>query len=189
MHCLTDIEFSKWLSSFDVKLIKDNNLEFTGRAGGRLRLLAYVPKNVEKLNLFVSWLARWLPKGHARMLWLKHWTTYPPDHTILFEKFRRGCGEPRTLGEAPGHLFGPSSSSNFEKRTHFEIEEDVVLATMILFVIHFDWDAYILAECCDDYVYLSDGYVSFSSPNEIKIRELSGHLIGFESTTSWIKPE
>ncbi|MGH6779299.1 MAG: hypothetical protein ACRECL_15035 [Bradyrhizobium sp.] len=189
MQCLTDIEFSRWLSNFGVKLIKDDNLKFCGQADRRFRLLAYVPKDAEKLYLFASWLARWLPKGHDRVLWLKHWMTYPPDHTILFERLRRGCGESRPLGESPGHLFGPPSLSSFEERTLFEIEEDVVLAAMILFVIHFDWDVYILADNCDDYVYLSDGYVSFSSPDQSKISELSSQLNNFECTISWVKPE
>jgi hypothetical protein len=187
MRCITDSEFTEWLSGFGVKLVAHDNLEFSYMSRKEHVLLAYLPKNAAALNFFAGWLGRWLPNGRDRVLWLKHWMTYPPDREVLFEKFRLGCGDGRPIGKAPGHLFRSIPSSQFDQRTPSEIEEDAALLGTVLLVMLFDWKAFIVAEGHDEYIYLADECVAFSSPDRAKLEILAGELKGLECEVSWTK--
>jgi hypothetical protein len=49
---------------------------------------------------------RWLPSNSQRLLWVDEWErgVYGHEHAIVVAA-RLGLGEPRSLEEAPGHLF------------------------------------------------------------------------------------
>ena len=45
-------------------------------------------------------------ENSQRLLWIVEWSVWPSgEHFPLFARLRRSCGEHRSLGEVPGHLF------------------------------------------------------------------------------------
>ena len=159
MKCLTYDESQKWLASMGVRIDENRNLWFSKE---QEKIMSTMPKRALTLNFFSARLTDWLPVDFSRMLWLSSWETYPPDQFILFGKTRLGCGESRTPIEAPGHLFESSTE-----------EEKAIMTGLIFLIMAFNWEGYIVAKNHNDYIYLGDEHIVFSSADGNKMAEAS----------------
>jgi hypothetical protein len=174
MKCLTYAESEAWFASFGVKIIESRHLSFPLRARKERRILITdFQIDAPRLIYFSDELVDWLPGGCKRMLWLSNWETYPVNQTIFFEKVRRGSNEERHIIEAPGHLFESSTHDrrDYESRTANEHEENAIMAGLVLLVVCFNWDGYLVVQDQDDYVMIRDNGIMFCSPNDSKIEE------------------
>lgn len=172
MKCLTKIESEKWLASFGVGVTADYSLTFAMRNRGGYVLRTDLSLGASRLMWFFSSIVDWLPNGCNRMLWLYKWLTYPPDQIVVFENLRQGCGEPRHIVDAPGHLFESSSYRDYESKTGLDIQEDGVLAAMALLMVSFDWEGYILTDSSDAHIFIGDEYLDFFSSDYDKIQQI-----------------
>lgn len=159
MKCLTYGESQKWLAAIDVQIDGNRNLLLPIRPEN---VMTTMPQKAFALNFFSARLTDWFTPNSSRMIWLSNWETYPSDQFILFQKFRLGCGETRTPIEAPGHLFENSTE-----------EENAIFTAFVFFVMAFNWQAYIVAKNHNDYIYLGDEYIVFSSTDEEKLKQVS----------------
>jgi hypothetical protein len=184
---MTDAEFAEWLSRFDARVAENDNLEFVFEAGAKHVLMASSPRNAVDLGALGSWLVHRSPLNRGRALWLRHWFTYPPDQEKLFERLKGTSGDDRSVGTTPAFLFEPRSRDDLEMRTALEVEEDSTLLGMILFVLIFDWQAYLLADGCSGYVYFADEHISFISTDRAEIDGLARELAGLQCEVDWIK--
>jgi hypothetical protein len=159
MKCLTYDESQKWLGSMGVRIDGNRNLLLPIRPEN---VMTTMPKRALALSSFSTRLTDWFPADCGRLLWLSSWETYPPDQFIIFGKIRLGCGESRTPIEAPGHLFESSTE-----------EGNAVMAGLIFLITAFNWEAYIVAANHNDYIFLGDEHIVFSSANKTKMEEAS----------------
>lgn len=176
MKCLTYAESDAWFGSFSVKIIENRSLSFPVRARKERRMLITdFQIDAPRLIYFLDQLVDWLPNGRERMLWLRSWETYPVNQTIFFERVRRGCNENRHIIEAPGHLFESSTHDrkDYDNRTAHEHEENAIIAGLLMLVVCFNWDAYLVAQGREDYVRIQDNGIMLCSPNDSKIEEAS----------------
>jgi hypothetical protein len=103
------------------------------------------------------------------MLWVSNWETEPPEPLVLFEKVRAGCGERRTLIDAPGHLFEAS-----------DLHDGAVLTGLSLLVFAFGWEGYIVSEQQSEFVFFGDEHIVFSSVDANKMNEIPDLLKSFD---------
>ena len=176
MKCLTYAESDAWFASFGVKIVENRSLSFPVRARKERRMfITDFQINATRLIYFSDQLVDWLPNGRERMLWLRSWETYPVNQTIFFERVRRGSNENRHIIEAPGHLFESSTHDreDYDNRTAYEHEENAIIAGLLILVVCFNWDAYLVAQGREDYVRIQDNGIMLCSPNDSKIEEAS----------------
>jgi hypothetical protein len=76
------------------------------RAAGQKRIGARPPPDIGRIPGFIRAVNRWLPSNSQRLLWVDEWERgdYGHEHAVIAAA-RLGLGEPRSLEEAPGHLF------------------------------------------------------------------------------------
>lgn len=173
MKCLTHAESERWLASFGVSINENDNLEFPKRPGRTIHAIRIdLPKDGTRWMWFFSSILDWMPNDCNRMLWLYSWHTYPPYHYVVFEKLRRGCGEFRHIIDAPGHLFDSSAYDNYENKTDNDVQEDGVLAAMVLLMVSFDWEGYIVTDKSEDRILIGDEYLEFYSTDYNKMQHL-----------------
>lgn len=173
MKCLAHAASEQWLASFGVSINENDNLEFPKRLGRALHTLRMgLPKDGTRWMWFFSSIVDWMPNDCSRMLWLYSWHTYPPYQDVVFEKLRRGCGEFRHIIDAPGHLFDSSAYEDYESKTDSDIQEDGVLAAMVLLMVLFDWEGYIVTNKSDDRILIGDEYLEFYSTDYNKIQQV-----------------
>jgi hypothetical protein len=181
MKSLSAVECQEWFSRFGVTIIGNHDLSFDNDVkGDRRTALGEVPKDPVRLAYFAAALISWLPRGRERMLWLKNWHTYPSDHMTFFEIVRAGCGEARHIKQAPGHIFESTAYDDYERRTRRDEEEEAIMSGLVVLIMCFDWETYLLAQNCDDYVYVGDNHVLFSSKNQRRIDEASELMRRFQ---------
>jgi hypothetical protein len=106
------------------------------------------------------------------MLWLSNWETYPSNQIIFFETVRRGCKEDRHIIDAPGHLFESSAYdiNDYESRTPDDEQENAVMSGLLLLMICFTWDGYLITPN-QDCIILDDNCLTFCSWDDSKIEE------------------
>ena len=156
MKCLTYEETRIWLDSFSVKIGEHRHLSF---ASFQNRLMVTLPREAHRLQSLSSCLNDWLPNNHSRLLWLSNWETDPPEQIVLFEKVRLGCGESRHVIDAPAHLFEAPI-----------LQERVVLSGLVFLILALNWEGYLVADSCNDHVYLGDECLSFFSADDKKLK-------------------
>jgi hypothetical protein len=170
MKCLTRTEAQEWLAPSGLVIAEDLSIDLDelsrkNKYTARRRLLR------GELNLWRISEATigWLPKRGQRMLWLSSWDTYPAGQVNFVEKIRRGCGEMRSLLQAPGHLFEPATYVDYDDRSSRDVDEEAVMAGLVLSVLSLHWDAVLFSKECEDYVFISDGFALFSSNDAERI--------------------
>jgi hypothetical protein len=174
MKCLTYDESEAWFASFGVRITEHRSLSFPPQSARERRILiSDIKCDAPRLIFFSDQLVEWLPIGRDRMLWLNNWETYPPSQTIFFEKVRRGCNENRHIIEAPGHLFEQSThgKADYERRTVHEHEETATMAGLLLLLVCFNWDGYLLGERGEHYIMIRDNGIVICSSRDSKIKE------------------
>ncbi len=156
MKCLTYEESKIWLASLNIQI---NGLRYLVLPIGHdtKNVMATLPKG-NNIGFFAARLADWLSPDSNRMVWITTSNSFDFQMT-LFDKIRLGCGESRTLADAPGHLFEGMSE-----------EETALVSGLMFFMIAFDWWGFFVAENCTDYIYLGDEYMIFYSDNDEKIK-------------------
>jgi hypothetical protein len=154
---------------FDLAFKKEGVQLYTGQAK--------VPEAAVPLAYYSERLVQWLPIGFQRMLWIQTWRIYPPGRLPFMNTVRHGCGELRDIWDAPGHIFETTAYKDYETRTPRDVEEEAIMTGMVLLSMCFDWEVYLLAQGSNDYIYISDGYVRFSSVDQGKLKNAPG-LIG-----------
>jgi hypothetical protein len=122
-------------------------------------IMVTMPKTAPKLLFFSARLTEWLQGDSPRLLLLSDWNTFD-FQVVPFTKMRIGCGETRTLAEAPGHLFDTLGE-----------EEAAVMSGLIFSILAFDWYAYAVGRNRVDFIYLGDEYLIFSSVEQKKLDE------------------
>jgi hypothetical protein len=164
MKCLTPIEARRWLAAIGIAIAEDLTIDFGDRTK---RNKHSVQRRFRKGDVNLWRLSEatigWLPKSSERMLWFSGWDTYPVGQVNFIEKVRLGCGESRNLFQTPGHLFEPTSYSDYDDRSPKEVDEEAIMAGLVLLVLSLDWDAALFSKESSDYVFISDGYTLFSS--------------------------
>jgi hypothetical protein len=159
MKCLTFEESQNWFSSSGVRIDENRNLRFRRE---HERIMTTMPKGASALSHLSTRLADWIAGDAGRILWLSNWETYPAERLIQFETMRLGCGEPRHIIDSPGHLFEQSTE-----------QENAVLAGLIFLIMTFNWEGYIVPQNQDEFVYLGDEYIVFSSGTTAKFKEVT----------------
>ncbi len=165
MKCLTFGESEQWLLSSGVRLDEHRNLQFSRE---HERIMVTMPRSASPLVYLSSQLARWVSADVGRFLWLSHWQTYPPDQLVQFETMRLGCGETRRIIDSPGHLFEHSGE-----------ESNAILAGLIFLIMAFNWEAYITAHGRDEFFYLGDEHIVFSSRDPLKVKTVAELMSAF----------
>lgn len=156
MKCLTRQEAEQWLASRQVQMDEHKHLQC---AGTQLKVTTSKPDERRVLAQYAAYLAGWLPCDTTRMLWVSGgWDKVSLN---MFEKMRKGFGESRSLTDAPGHLFEASD------------QENCLLTGFAYLMMACDWCGYIVPECGNEFVFLGDEHVVFSSTEVPKIREVS----------------
>ena|ERR1039458_6274915 len=168
MKCLTYDETQAWLNSFDVKIGEHRHLSF---AQPQDKLMITLPREPVRLHDFASRVNEWLPQNVSQLIWISNWETSPPDQFLLFEKLRAGCGEVRQLIESPGHLFEPAAPSTSEK---------AIANGIIFLILAFNWEGYLVAESCNDHIYLGDECLSFFSADDKKLKAATDMVQSFD---------
>jgi len=192
MKCLTLVECQQRLAPSGVSISEHGYFIFPKRQGSAPYVIKTdLPIGASKLMWFFSALVDWLPNGCNRMLWLSKWLTYPPDQVVVFEKLRRGCGELRHIVEAPGHLFVSSTYENYEGKSDCDVEEDGILAAMLLLMVSFDWEGYLVADNSDDRILIGDEYLEFCSVDILRIQRIikiaKSYKLKYESNLETIR--
>ena len=134
-----------------------------------------MPNGHLELAYFSNALLRWFPNSRERGLWLKNWNTYPIEPYKFFEQVRRGLGENRNIIEAPFHVIAPTPYTDYEARTPHQADEEASVSGLMLLAMCFDWEFYLLARDCSDYVFVSDNTVLYSTSDPIKIENRNQH--------------
>jgi hypothetical protein len=165
MRCLTFAESEQWLSSLGVRVDENRNLHFPVKGE---RIMITIPQKVSALTHLSTRLAHWVSGDVDRMFWLSNWETNPPEPLILFETMRLGCGELRHTIDAAGHLFEQSSE-----------HENGILAGLIFLTMAFNWEGYLMPHNSDEFVYLGDEHIVFSSADPGKMKEVTEFVIKF----------
>jgi hypothetical protein len=172
MRCLTYSESEGWFAAIGAEITKYRYISFQHGAGRPRLLLPALKLDVMGASSLATHLVDWLPSACERMLWLSNWETYPPDQTILFETVRRGCGETRHIIDAPGHLFQSSAydRNDYDTRTPQDHEENGLLWGLLLLMITFNWDGYLVTPN-GDCISLADTSIAIFSDDDAKIDE------------------
>lgn len=165
MKCLTFRESEHWLLSLGVRVDENRNLRFGSE---RERIMTTMTKEVSALAHLSTRLAHWV-SGHVdRILWLSNWETYPPERLMQFETMRLGCGESRHVIDSPGHLFEQSTE-----------HENAVLAGLMFLTMAFNWEGYLVSQYQDEFLYLGDEHIVFSSADAGKMKEVADFVSNF----------
>lgn len=188
MKCITDKEFEAWLATFGARLNDNNVLGFSSPSAEAHIMLASPPNSVMGLPAFAGWLSTWLPLDRQQALWLRGWRTYPPEQVILFESLRRGFGEPRGLREAACHMFNIGRYEDEEKRTEIQITQEAQLKGLNLYVMQFDWEAYLIAQDNMEFISFSDECVMFYSADIKRLAHARDWLVRADCHIEWVKP-
>ena len=168
LKCLTYEESARWLSSSCVKLSSDVPEAFPGVNKVEMRnVMVFLPQNANQLGYFSVRIVEWLPTESARFLWIWKWHHYPLVREILFETVRRGYGADKDLALCPGHMFEPNRDADFE--VEYSSSEHAILSGLILLMMMFDWQGFVLAEGCDDQLIVGDESIFFCSNSLDKI--------------------
>lgn len=166
MKCLTEEELHILLEKQSASLIDNRQISF---AKSNQHLMVSMPEKTIPLNYFSVCLVDWFSESAEGVIYLSGWGQSGVSHpTILFEKLRSAYRETRPIIEAPAHLFDLSNQ-----------QEKAVMAGMIFLVMANDWDAYCFARSKNDYVYMGDEFVLFSTDNSDKIKEALETTQGF----------
>lgn len=121
------------------------------------------PNEPHKIFAVAHQIARSLTFRRPTLLWITEWGIWPSsENWHLYYKLRQGCGDPRLLHEAPGHLF-------LEHET-----ED--LASFIQVAMLNGWGGYILTDANyanaffshDEYI---DLYGEISEVREVFVKQ------------------
>jgi hypothetical protein len=170
VKCLTPIEAREWLAPIGIAIADDFTVDFHKMAGGKRHAVQHrlLKGDVGPWHISEAIIA-WFPNKHERMLWFSWWGSYPEGQVSFVERLRLGCGESRNLFDAPGHLFEPTPSADYDNKSPHEVDEKAVMAGLVLLVLLFEWDAVLFSNRSNDYILMSDGYVLFSSENPARI--------------------
>ena len=164
-HFLSRADSQEWLGQARIVLGQDRNLVLPYDSKGN-GVFAPFPQGAKVLAAFAHALVHWLPNERRQLLWLQNWESDPPYHVDFYQRARGDASVP--LIDAPGQMFDP------------RINPDVSLrAGLTLLTICYDWDAYFVSENGDCF-YLSDGFVTFLSSDNKRIKEASGIFLGYE---------
>ena len=102
MRCLTDSEVQVWLRDriFDstAPLQRLGPWKVPKDAGRKMALAQSLTANL-----------KWDAEG---LVWATDWGIWPSsENMLIFDRFRLGCGETRSLSQAPAHQFGSSEAN------------------------------------------------------------------------------
>ena len=119
---------------------------------------------------FARWIIGWLPPSDERLLWIEFTPRWGEGHHVL-EAWRRGLGERRALLEAPGQLFvaSPWDRDDWGSRLQLDEEEDVSLSSLIVLLMCYDAEAYLIVRDCPGGVYIGDEHFIFWAPEEARL--------------------
>jgi len=179
MKFLSFAQSCAWLLRSDITISSYHDLVFPDdRYGIRKSIFArYAIVEGHYLAELAAAIVNWLPAGDERMLWLKYWETRPKPEWEFFEAIR---GTNTHLIDAPGQVFGPDNLMNATEDEDCSGPETSKLSGLTLLVMCYEWDAYLVADGKTDYVYISDGFVLFSSTDEARLRQATELLQSFE---------
>ncbi|MDB6016088.1 MAG: hypothetical protein JWR19_577 [Pedosphaera sp.] len=166
MKCFTYDESERWLASMGVRIDGNRNLLFPNE---QEKIMTNMPKGASALKRLSADLAHWFACDSSCMVWFSNWDTEPRHPLVLFEKMRMGCGEPRHIIDAPGHLF--------EELTE---EENALLTGVIFLIMVFNWEGYIVCQNRHEFIYLGDEHIVISSADSEKMREILGTVTSFK---------
>ncbi|MGE5145700.1 MAG: hypothetical protein ACM3N5_03075 [Candidatus Eiseniibacteriota bacterium] len=171
MRRLTYDECGTWLASSGFTITSSRDLNITGidRATHK-GLFAHFPSELLQVTRLANALATWLPADRDRLLWLKYWHTYPAFPLQSFEQMI-GTADSRHLIDEPGFLFARDESRPRDDVDPHEtcMPEVALLSGLLLLVMCYDWEAYLVGEGRTDYVYISDEHVMFGSADAARI--------------------
>lgn len=158
MRYLNYAKCETWLSQSDMRISSSRDLLLPEELSREQKsYFAPFPRNGFDLTHISGALANWIEPSEERMLWLKNWETTPPFEMEFFE-FARGSNV--HLIDAPGHLFG----NDVEIGNRDGCGRDTaVIGGLLLLVMCYDWEAYLVGRGRTEYVYVSDGHVWISS--------------------------
>ena len=136
-----------------------------------------------RLMSFAASLNRWLPAKRERLLWFSDWGAPTPDQDAhaLVSAARTGLGEPRSLLEAPGHLF---EAHDYDNQDQLEMPADQrrdvgLLASLTSLMMLSEWDGWLIARACTDLVEFWEGNVLLYSADPMRLREAETLLASF----------
>jgi hypothetical protein len=169
MKCLSYAEGKKLL--YSLGHISENVADKTGthslpRFDFNLNVSA-IPLSAFRLSFFAARIRDLLSPGDV-VLWLTQWGDTLPEHYYLFEHARRGLRETRTVKESPVHLF---SSSNVDDRE--------AISAFLFLVLSFEWGAYLFSSNASEIIFVQDGSIAFSLPDQIRHRQVRDLLAEF----------
>jgi hypothetical protein len=171
MRFLSQEESMEWLKTFDVTVDPTRRLHFRDSVRTATQnLVMKFPDKPLQLTYFLERVADWLPRRRERFLWMSNWATYPPHPLQFFETVRSGCGERRHIIDAPGLLI--ESDDGPQDQEFSEAPNTSTFVGFVLLVVNFNWQAYLIASNETSHVYLGDEFISFSSKDEKKLKEV-----------------
>lgn len=154
MKWLTYSESQAWLSSTQIRIDSNNSLTLTRRGGD---IMVALPNKPTPLLYLAAQLASWFEWDYETLIWFSNWADQTPEQLAIFNKMRLGCGEGRALEDSPGYVFNIN-----------DIKEREITGGIIFLVLVFNWECYIVSQSKEDYIYIGDQYILFSTRNEKK---------------------
>lgn len=170
MKCLTRIEAQEWLAPLGVGISEDLRVDFGGLAQRNKHVVQRRFLGGDR-NLWrvAEAIIGWLTNGSQRMFLFSSWDTYPAGQLNFVEKLRLGCGETRGLIQTPGHLFEAVTAADYDSRSPKDVDEEAIMAGLVLLALLLGWDATIFSKACSDYISISDGFALFSSESAQRV--------------------
>lgn len=159
MNCLTYSESESWLRTIDIAIDEHRNL-VPGSGSEYRRVMTSMPSAAARLWALAFKLSNWISHDVERLFWLSNWETEPREAVALFEILRSGCGEQRTLIEAPGLRILPNDE-----------RESEILCGCLFLTMAFNWEAYLVANNRCEFLFLGDEHIVFCNADA---RELIG---------------
>ncbi|HEY0105572.1 MAG TPA: hypothetical protein VGB91_05760 [Rhizomicrobium sp.] len=138
----------------------------------KYKVAAKYPVGQPATSYFANRLVSWIQTSQIRMLWLTNWETRPPNCVAFFDLIRSAHHENRFLSDAPGHVFDAADTAVGEDGLDDGLET-VTIAGMILLLICYNWEGYLLGLDTHDVIYVGDSTVEFFSLNSEKIADAS----------------
>src|SRR5260221_1180808 len=144
----------------------------SGAADRQMRVGAGPPRDVIGLTSFIVQLNSWLPSNQRRLFWVSHWESGLGLHSTeaFIAAARRGLGEPRSLEDAPGHLFDahPYDEMDQQLLSAEHLCDVGLLVGLVSLILLEQSDGWLIAEGCEDRIEFWEGYVFFHSANRAK---------------------
>lgn len=169
MKLLTTAETRNWLQPSGLSLRERPAITIETSTPDAARLLVDAPKASTALISFAGRILQWMPTDYERLLLISDWETYPAAGFALLHRIRWGSGDPRTLIDAPAHVFDAFHGDN---DAFYRDEETGLLIGLIFLVLSFDFGGFLCARETRDSVYLGDEFAIFSSVHEARLKEV-----------------